>query len=304
MQSGETVVIAAGLAGKRADTALAEALGLTRSRVAGLLEDGHITRDGRPVKANARVKQGEQYCVRMPSPQAVLLQAQDIPLNILYQDADVAVINKPRGMAVHPSPGIPDGTLVNALLHCLDGLSGINGELRPGIVHRIDKDTTGAIIVAKNDEAHMQLSQQLQARTLKRVYLALVYGRIQQETGTIDAPIGRHKTDRKRMAVVPDGREARTHYRVLERFADSTLVECRLETGRTHQIRVHMASIGHPVLEDPVYGVKKDRATAKGQLLHAAQLSFLHPRTGEKMTVDAPPPRDFLDALEKRRKKL
>lgn len=285
--------------GMRADLFLAQASGLTRSRVANLMEQGHVQCQGRPVRAKDKVKAGMQFTLTMPAVQPVALMAQDLPLCIVYQDADIAVINKQRGLSVHPGAGINDGTLVNALLYHLDHLSGINGELRPGIVHRLDKDTTGLLLVAKNDMAHQALSQQIQDRTVKREYLALVAGNFSEEEGLVDAPIGRHKHDRKRMAVVPDGRPARTHWRVMHRFGDTTLVLCTLETGRTHQIRVHMAHIAHPVLQDPVYGPKKDRERATGQLLHAWRITFAHPCTGRVMSFTADPPADYLSVLKR-----
>ena len=222
-------------------------------------------------------------------------------MEIVYQDADIAVINKPKGLVVHPAAGNAQGTLVNALLYCLDGLSGINGEIRPGIVHRLDKDTSGLLVVAKNDTAHRDLEKQIKNREVKRVYQALVHGTPEPEDGAVNAPIGRHRTDRKKMAVVPDGRYALTHYRVLEHLGGSSLIEARLETGRTHQIRVHMASIGHPVIGDTVYGKGRETLGLKGQALHAIQLGFRHPASHEWVQFNAPLPDDFQQALEKLR---
>ena len=224
--------------------------------------------------------------VALPEPEAVDLIPQNIPLDVVYEDGDVIVVNKPKGLVVHPAPGHPDGTLVNALMfHCGDSLSGIGGELRPGIVHRIDRDTSGLIIAAKNDMAHQKLAAQLQDHTLARVYECIVTGNLREDTGTVDAPIGRHRTDRKKMAVVADGRNAVTHWEVIDRYPGFTHVRCRLETGRTHQIRVHMAHIGHPILGDTVYGNKKPVAGLQGQCLHAVGLRFLHPRTGEPVEL-------------------
>ena len=283
---------------------ISSAAGLTRSRAQTLIEQGRVTLDGNPVKPNKKTKAGEVYTLDFPEEQKNQLLAEPIPIEVIYQDEDIAVINKPRGMAVHPSPGISGGTLANALLASFDSLSGINGESRPGIVHRLDKDTTGALIIAKNDNAHLDLSQQLKDRTLKRVYLALVEGIIKEDSGTVDMPIARAKRDRKRMAVVEGGRRAVTNWRVLERFSDCTLVECSLVTGRTHQIRVHMAYIGHPVVNDPVYGIRKKRKKATGQFLHAAKLSFIHPRTKEFVQCTADLPKDFSEELEKLRKRF
>lgn len=287
-------------AGKRLDLWLSEQVdGLTRSAAQGLLADGRVTgADGQALRKNHKVSAGETVTVCLPAPQAVGLVPQDIPLDIVYEDDDMIVVNKPRGMVVHPAAGNWDGTLVNALMfHCGDSLSGINGEIRPGIVHRIDKDTSGLLVVAKNDLAHQSLAAQIAAHTAARAYKAIVVGAPRADHGTIDAPIGRHRTDRKRMAIVPDGRPAVTHYEVLARFRGYALLAFRLETGRTHQIRVHVASIGHPIIGDPVYGVKKDRFhDLGGQCLHAYQLSLDHPRTGARMTFEAPLP-DYFEAV-------
>lgn len=293
-------IVTAEQQGVRTDLFLAQASGLTRSRVAALIEQGYVQCEGKPARAKEKVRAGARFTLIVPQAKPVALIAQNLPLCIVYQDADIAVVNKQRGVSVHPGAGVSDGTLVNALLYHLDHLSGINGELRPGIVHRLDKDTTGLLLVAKNDTAHQALSHQIQERTVKREYLALVSGNFLEDEGLVDAPIGRHKHDRKRMAVVPDGRPARTHWRVMHRFGDATLLLCSLETGRTHQIRVHMAHIAHPVLEDPVYGPKKDREHAKGQLLHAWRITFTHPRTGQMMSFTADPPFDYCSALKRR----
>ena len=263
-----------------------------------LIAQGKVSVNGAGAKSSLRLAEGDHIRIDHDEPAALDVEAQDIPLDIRYEDEDVIVINKPRGMVVHPAAGNQRDTLVNALLyHCRD-LSGINGVLRPGIVHRIDKDTTGLIIVAKNDAAHLDLSQQLQRKSVSRLYYALVHGDFAHDHGTIDAPIGRDEKDRQKMAVTEkNSRDARTHFRVIERFRGFTLVECRLETGRTHQIRVHMRYIGHPVAGDEKYGYRKTLKTG-GQLLHAHQLEFIHPRTKEKVVVEAPLPDDFAAVLK------
>lgn len=239
----------------------------------------------------------------LPEPEAVDLVPQDIPLDVVYEDDDVIVVNKPKGLVVHPAPGHPDGTLVNALLyHCGSSLSGINGELRPGIVHRIDRDTSGLIIAAKNDFAHVRLAAQLQDHTLARTYRCIVMGNLREDAGTVNAPIGRCPADRKKMAVVAGGRNAVTHWTVLERYPGAAYVECRLETGRTHQIRVHMAYLGHPILGDTVYGNRKSVPGLQGQCLHAVGLKFIHPRTGEPVQLTCPLPEEFEKQLEKYRR--
>lgn len=285
----------------RADAVIAAALdGLTRSAAQKWLEEGRVTLDGKPLKKNAKLQPGDTVLITPPQPQPVDLAPQDIPLDVAYEDNDVIVVNKPVGMVVHPAPGHPDGTLVNALLyHCKNSLSGINGELRPGIVHRIDRDTSGLLIAAKNDRAHLSLAAQLQDHSLFRLYHAVAAGSFREDSGTISAPIARHKTDRKRMAVTPEGREAVTHWQVVDTQNGHTHLTCRLETGRTHQIRVHMAHLGHPLLGDTVYGAKKPVPGLAGQCLHAAQLTFTHPSTGERLTVDAPLP-DWFQAVLKR----
>ena len=290
----------------RADAVLSAALdGLTRSAAQRWLEEGRVTLGGRALKKNARLQAGDALLITPPQPEPVDLVPQDIPLDVAYEDGDVIVVNKPAGLVVHPAPGHPDGTLVNALLyHCGDSLSGVGGALRPGIVHRIDRDTSGLIIAAKNDAAHQSLAAQLQDHTLARTYEAVVAGNLREDRGTVDAPIGRHHTDRKRMGVTDrGGKRAVTHWEVLERFPGYTYVRCRLETGRTHQIRVHMAYIGHPIYGDTVYGAKKPVPGLTGQCLHAVGLRFVHPRTGEQVEVSCPLDEEFAAVLEKLRRK-
>ena len=290
-------------AGIRIDTFLAREMAeLTRSAAARLLEEGRVRRQGRPVAKNYRLRGDETLEVELPEPEPVRAEPEDIPLDVVYEDEDVIVVNKPKGLVVHPAPGHPDGTLVNALLHrCGDSLSGVGGALRPGIVHRIDRDTSGLVIAAKNDFAHQRLSAQLQDHTLSRIYRCVVAGNLREDSGTVDAPIGRSPADRKKMAVVPGGRPAVTHWTVLERFPGFTYAECRLETGRTHQIRVHMAYIGHPLLGDTVYGAKKPVPGLQGQCLHAAGLRFRHPRTGEMVELWCPLPEEFQRQLRRLR---
>lgn len=272
---------------------------LSRSRVQRLIVDGHVMVDGKTPKASQRLSEGATVAVEMPEPEATDILPEKIPLDILYEDEDVIVVNKARGMVVHPAAGVSRGTLVNALLaHCKD-LSGINGALRPGIVHRLDKDTSGVMIAAKNDAAHRSLAEQIQQKTAKRVYWAILTGNIAEEEGVIHGAIGRNPKDRQKMAVVREnGKDATTKFRVLERFGTYTLVECRLMTGRTHQIRVHMAYIGHPVVGDPKYGVKKCPFSIEGQALHSKTLMFTHPRTGERMEFEAPLPEDMQMILD------
>lgn len=288
--------------GERLDAFLAAQLpDMSRSAVQKLIDDGFVTMGGQKLKKNRRVSAGETYEVLLPEPEPAETAAEDIPLDIVYEDKDVIVVNKPKGMVVHPAPGHSGGTLVNALLHhCGDSLSGIGGEKRPGIVHRIDKDTSGLIIAAKNDKTHRALAAQLKDHSLSRVYEALVTGNIRADSGTVDAPIGRHPVERKKMAVTSkNSKPAVTHYEVLSRLDGVTHLRCRLETGRTHQIRVHMASIGHPVLGDTVYGRKKPEPGLEGQCLHARELSFTHPGTGERITLSCDLPEYFLRLLKK-----
>ena len=289
---------------QRLDAFLASSLdGLTRSQATRLIESGEVAVNGRAVSKSYKLAGGEDIAVTLPEPEPVEAVPQDIPLDVVYEDADVIVVNKPSGMVVHPAPGHPDGTLVNALLyHCAGTLSGIGGALRPGIVHRIDRDTSGLIIAAKNDAAHQYLSAQLADHTLARTYECIVVGALREDRGTVDAPIARHPTDRKRMAVVAGGREAVTHWEVIVRYPGYTHVRCRLETGRTHQIRVHMAYIGHPILGDTVYGAKKEVPGLTGQCLHAVGLRFLHPRTHEVVELSCPLPDEFTRMLQKIRK--
>lgn len=288
-------------AGGRLDAFLAAHVEtLTRSAAARLLEEGRVTCQGNPLPKNYRLTGGETLTLSLPDPVSVDVVPQDIPLDVVYEDEDVIVVNKPKGLVVHPAPGHPDGTLVNALLyHCGASLSDIGGPLRPGIVHRIDRDTSGLIIAAKNDAAHQGLAAQLQDHTLARTYECIVVGNLRQDSGTVDAPIGRHPTDRKKMAVTAAGRAAVTHWEVVARFPGFTHVRCRLETGRTHQIRVHMARIGHPILGDTVYGAKKPVPGLQGQCLHAVGLRFVHPRTGEAVELTCPLPEEFQQQLRK-----
>ena len=292
-------------AGTRIDAWLAANLeDVTRSGAQRLLEEGKVTKDGKALAKNYKLTGCEILEVSLPDPEPVDVVPQNIPLDIVFEDSDVIVVNKPKGLVVHPSPGHPDGTLVNALLyHCGDSLSGIGGELRPGIVHRIDRDTSGLIIAAKNDFSHQRLAAQLQDHTLARIYHCIVTGNLREDSGTVDAPIGRHHTDRKKMAVVADGRNAVTHWRVLERYQGFTYVECRLETGRTHQIRVHMAHTGHPILGDTVYGNKKPVSGLQGQCLHAVGLQFIHPRTEELVELHCGLSEEFEAQLKKLRAK-
>ncbi len=298
----ETLEFLAETTGERIDALLPRiAPELTRSAAQRLLESGAVRVNGSPVKKNYRAAAGDSVSVTLPDPEEYELIPQDLPLDVVYEDGDVIVVNKPRGMVVHPAPGHPDGTLVNALLwHCGDSLSGVGGERRPGIVHRIDMDTSGLLIAAKNDLAHRRLSAQLSDHSMFRVYEAVVCGRLREDSGTVDAPIGRHPTDRKRMCVEPrTGRAAVTHWEVIARYRGYTHVRCRLETGRTHQIRVHMESIGHPVAGDLVYGRKKPEKGLSGQCLHARELEFTHPRTGERVHLTCPLPDYFVDFLSR-----
>ena len=290
--------------GERLDSALSRLVPeLTRSQAQRLIEQGAVTQAGRPVKKNEKLPAGTALELEIPEVHETPIAAQDIPLEVCYEDADVIVVNKPKGLVVHPAPGHADGTLVNALLyHCAGTLSGVGGALRPGIVHRIDRDTSGLIIAAKNDAAHQYLSAQLADHTLARTYECIVVGSLREDRGTVDAPIARHPADRKRMAVVAGGREAVTHWEVIARYPGYTHVRCRLETGRTHQIRVHMAYIGYPILGDTVYGAKKEVPGLTGQCLHAVGLRFLHPRTHEVVELSCPLPEEFTRMLQKIRK--
>ncbi len=275
----------------------------TRSHLKKLIEDGCVTIGGKVVKASYKVKTGEELSLILPDLKEPDVLPEEIPLCIVYEDEDMLVVNKPQGMVVHPAPGNYTGTLVNALLaHCGDSLSGINGEKRPGILHRIDKDTSGLLLVAKNDMAHQSLAGQIKEHSLTRAYQALCHGGLKEESGVVRLPIGRHPVDRKKMAVTyRNSKEAITNYTLLERLGKYSLVECRLETGRTHQIRVHMSHLGHPIVGDPVYGVKKEAFALNGQLLHAYQVGFIHPRTGEYLEFSSPLPEHFEKVLKRLR---
>ena len=288
-------------AGARLDAYITARTELTRSRVAALVEEGQALVNGRAAgKAGLRLRAGDEVRLCVPEAREAGVEAQNIDLRVVYEDGDLAVVFKPSGMVVHPAAGNPDGTLVNALLYHLDGLSGIGGEKRPGLVHRIDKDTSGLLLVAKNDRAHVSLAEQIREHSVERVYLAICTGHFRENMGVVDAPIGRHPTDRKKMAIREGGRRAVTHWRVLEELRGASYIEARLETGRTHQIRVHMASLGHPVLGDPVYGPKRSPyPVIGGQLLHAAVIGFDHPVSGKRMRFEAPPEPRFLTWLER-----
>ncbi|OQB14048.1 MAG: Ribosomal large subunit pseudouridine synthase D [Firmicutes bacterium ADurb.Bin193] len=273
---------------------------LSRSYAQRLIDDGFVLVDKKSVKRNYVLKSGQEIEISVPDPKPLTAQAEEIPLDILYEDDWLLVVNKPQGMVVHPAAGNFSGTLVNALIsHCGDSLSQINGVIRPGIVHRLDKDTSGLLLVAKNDRAHIDLSRQIKEHTVTRKYIAIVHGNITSDCGTVDRPIGRHPTDRKKMSVSAKvSRNAVTHYRVLQRFGKYTYIECILETGRTHQIRVHLSSLGHPVLGDKVYGAKKEKFDLKGQMLHAKVLGFTHPKTAEYMEFDGGVPQRFEKILK------
>ena len=279
-----------------------EELGLSRSRIKGLIEEGQVTLNGAVPKAKQPVSPGDEIVVSVPDPEPMDLEPEDIPLDVVYEDADVLVINKQRGLVVHPAAGHWTGTLVHAVLDKVEDLEGIGGELRPGIVHRLDKDTTGLLVVAKTERAMASLQDQIREHTARRIYWALVHGNNMPETGRIEAPIGRHPGDRKRMAVnTKTGREAVTRFRVLERYRGYALLECQLETGRTHQIRVHLSFIGHPVVSDPLYGTRKPHLGMPPQALHARQLGFYHPVTGEWMEFTAEPPADMMAVIQRLR---
>lgn len=298
----ERIIITENEAGMRADVALAQLLEITRSNMQKLLEEGRAVRGQKVIKSNYRVKAGEEILVNLPEPQPLDVQPEDIPLDIIYEDDDVVVVNKARGMVVHPAAGNYNGTLVNALLYHCKNLSGINGVIRPGIVHRLDKDTSGIMICAKNDSAHLSLSEQIQSKTAQRTYLAVVRGNVKNDSGIIETQIARDKNDRKKMAVVTEGgRQAITEYEVAERFGKYTVVKCRLKTGRTHQIRVHMEYLGYPLVGDPKYSPMKTPFAINGQALHSLTLSFTHPRTGERLTFEAPLPEDMKKILTRLR---
>ncbi|MDD4171523.1 MAG: RluA family pseudouridine synthase [Syntrophomonas sp.] len=300
MTSCEKLLVAEEMEGERLDIFVTENLeGVSRATVQNLIKAGQILVNGQPFKASYHLREGEEVEVELPEPQAVAIEAQNIPLDIIYQDEDLVIVNKPKGMVVHPAHGNWDHTMVNALLYHIKDLSGINGELRPGIVHRLDKDTSGVMVVAKNDSAHRSLAEQIKVHSIKREYTALVHGVIKENLGTIDAPIGRSKLDRKKMAVVKDGRTAVSDYEVMQRFGNYTLVKVSLMTGRTHQIRVHFAHIKHAVVGDPLYGTTKKHFDLESQALHAHRLGFKHPRSGEYMEFTSPLPQYFEDILTK-----
>ena len=303
-------MVEAEAAGQRIDRFLSgEDTGLSRSALQALVAEGHVLCNGKQIAKSLKLKAGDTILLEIPDAKPIEAVPQDIPLDIVYEDEHLLVVNKPKGMVVHPAPGNPDGTLVNALLwHCKGSLSGIGGEIRPGIVHRIDKDTSGLLVVAKDDATHIGLSQQMAVHSVERAYNTIVYGGFAQDEGFVETNLGRSKTDRKKMAVYPASephtKYAYTGYRVLERFGEFTMLECRLKTGRTHQIRVHMASIGHPLLGDEVYGPKKCPFDLQGQCLHAQVLGFVHPRTGEYVEFSSPYPAYFDELLTKLRNKF
>ena len=278
---------------------------LTRSRVQKLISENHVTVNGKPCSKKLSVNKGDEITVEIPEPEILKAVPQDIPLDIVYEDDELLVVNKPRGMVVHPAAGNPDGTLVNALMfHCGERLSSINGVVRPGIVHRIDKDTSGLLMVAKTDFSHLSLSEQIKEHSFKRQYIALVDGKLKEDSGTINKPIGRSEKDRKKMTVTyTNSREAVTDYEVLKRYSKNTLIRCTLHTGRTHQIRVHMLSVGHPITGDKVYGPEKQPLFSEGQLLHACLLGFIHPKTNEYMEFYAPVPQEFRAVIDKLERK-
>ena len=299
--------------GKRADSYLSDALGVTRSAAVRLIENGDVLLFGKSIQKNYKIRQGDAFTVELPEPEPYEVEAEDIPIDVVYEDSDIIVVNKPKGMVVHPAAGNPSGTLVNALLyHCRDSLSGIGGVLRPGIVHRIDKDTEGLLVVAKNDSSHLYLAEQIKEHKVSRIYYAIAIGNFREDSGKVDAPIGRHPTDRKKMAVIRDegqrSRHAVTHWSVVERFGRYTLLRCELETGRTHQIRVHMSYIGHPLLGDGVYGgagtgfENKHKGLVSGQCLCATELRLTHPTTKEPMTFKVDMPKEFVAMTDIMRK--
>ena len=293
-------IIDESLQGERLDKCIPLLLdSVSRSYIQNLIKSGQVFLNNKPAKGSSKVSVDDEISFSLPEAETPDIQAKDIPLDILYEDQDVIIINKPKGMVVHPAPGHYDDTMVNALMyHCKDGLSGINGVLRPGIVHRIDRDTTGSVIACKNDAAHNSIAEQLKVHSIHRLYRAIVIGVVKEDEGTINKPIGRHKEDRKKMAITPDGKTAITHYKVLERFKGYTYIECKLETGRTHQIRVHMASIGHPLLGDSTYTKATWPFSLQGQCLHAYILGFVHPSTEEYIETVAPLPEYFEKILK------
>lgn len=300
----KTVIVDKDATKNRIDTYLSENEEYSRTAIQRLIDEEKILVNGKRIKASYKVKNGDKIEIEEEKPKEIELKAQNIPLEILYEDNDIIIVNKPKGMVVHPANGNPDGTLVNAIMAiCKDSLSGIGGEIRPGIVHRLDKNTSGAIIVAKNDKAHIELSKQLKNHEIKKTYIALVRGIVKENNATINMPIARSKTDRKKMAVDKNGKEAITHFKVLERFDDCTLLEVNIETGRTHQIRVHLSHIGYPIIGDDVYSNGKNRWNVKGQCLHAKSLDFKHPITGKQMHIEAPLPKYLTDILKELKSK-
>lgn len=284
--------------GTRLDKFLALVLqDVSRSSIQNIIDEGKVLVNNKEKKSNYKLKEKDFVLVSIPEPKELNLEPENIPIEIMYEDSDIIVVNKPQGMVVHPAPGVYNGTLVNALLYHCDDLSGINGILRPGIVHRIDKDTSGILVVAKNDYSHNKLAEQLKEHSMKREYYAVVEGVLKQDEGTINEPLGRHPVERIKIAVIKDGREAITHYKVIERYKNNTLVKCILETGRTHQIRVHMSHIGHPLVGDPVYGFKKQRFNLQGQLLHAKILGFIHPTKNTYIQFESELPDYYVNVL-------
>lgn len=302
---GEKIDFIAEKSGERIDVFLARKYPeMSRSHLQKLITAEEVLINGKSRKANYKLSEGELVSLCLPEPEVINISPENIPLDILYEDSDIIVINKPRGMVVHPAAGVTTGTLVNALLAHCDDLSGINGVIRPGIVHRLDKDTSGVMVAAKNDAAHINLSEQIKNKTAKRVYWAIVFGNIKESSGTINGDIGRNPNDRQKMAIVTaNGKPATTKFKVLERFGQYTLIECRLLTGRTHQIRVHMTSIGHPLVGDPKYGRGKSPFKIQGQALHSLNLTLVHPKTGEEMIFEAPLPEDMKKILSAMRSK-
>lgn len=302
---GEKIDFIAEKSGERLDVFLARKYPeMSRSHLQKLITAEEVLINGKSRKANYKLSEGELVSLSLPEPEVINISPENIPLDILYEDSDIIVINKPRGMVVHPAAGVTTGTLVNALLAHCDDLSGINGVIRPGIVHRLDKDTSGVMVAAKNDAAHINLSEQIKNKTAKRVYWAIVFGNIKESSGTINGDIGRNPNDRQKMAIVTaNGKPATTKFKVLERFGQYTLIECRLLTGRTHQIRVHMTSIGHPLVGDPKYGRGKSPFKIQGQALHSLNLTLVHPKTGEEMIFEAPLPEDMKKILSAMRSK-